>query len=107
MNSIYIHSRLSIAIFILFILLAIIYIGSAIAKLVLLFECSGQICPIEEKISIYLGYGGFADILWIIFCIIAPCCGFKPKMYLVTRKTKVNGQTIKKETKHETHEGLF
>ncbi|CAF1022396.1 unnamed protein product [Adineta steineri] len=85
--------------------LAIIYVGSAIAKLVVYSKCSDEECPIETKLNTYLLYGGIVDIAWIGLSIIAPCCGFSPTTYLVTRKTKLNGTTIKKKVTEEEHGG--
>ncbi|CAF1216288.1 unnamed protein product [Adineta steineri] len=87
------------------IILAIIYVGSAIAKLVVYSKCSDEECPIETKLNTYLLYGGIVDIAWIGLSIIAPCCGFSPTTYLVTRKTKLNGTTIKKKVTEEEHGG--
>jgi hypothetical protein len=82
-----------------------IYIGLAIAKLVIHSKWSKEQCPVESRLQTYLLYGGIADVLWIILCIIAPCCGFEPKTYIVTRTTKVGGTTVNKEVKEETREG--
>jgi hypothetical protein len=73
----------------------------AIAKLVIHSKWKDEECPIETKLIMYLLYGGIADILWIISGAIAPCCGFEPTQYIVTKKTKIGGRTVKKEVKEE------
>ncbi len=81
------------------------YVGSAIAKLVIHSKWSKEGCPVETKVDNYLFYGGLVDIGWIILCIIAPCCGFNPTTYIVTRTTTRGGEVIRKDVKEEERGG--
>jgi hypothetical protein len=70
------------------IIIGIVYIGLAISKLVVHSKWSDEGCPVEDKLQIYLLWGGIADVGWIILCIISPCFRFDAKTYLVTKKNK-------------------
>ncbi len=48
-------------------------ISSAIAKLLIRSKWSEEGCSVEMRLDEYLFYGGYADLGWIVLCLIAPC----------------------------------
>ncbi|UJR18700.1 hypothetical protein I4U23_005607 [Adineta vaga] len=86
------------------IIVAIIYVGLAISKLVLYSQTLHRDCFVETQVITYLLYGGLVDLGWIVLCIISPCCGFNPTTYLVTTQTRQGGRVINEQVDKKTAE---